>query len=73
MRPVGRVFETPGVNFTNILHAAFAPKKYKPLTKYIKALRETFVRKSRTYNVDEIEPCFKAKRVFSLSRTCAEM
>jgi hypothetical protein len=50
----------PGVNFTNILRAAFAPiflrTKSKNLkSKYKKASYETFVRQSRAYNVGEID------------------
>ncbi len=49
-----------GVNFTNILQAAFAPiflsqKSTNLKSKYKKALRKPFVRKSRAYNVGEID------------------
>ncbi len=33
----------------------FAPKKYKPKSKYKKVLRQTFVRKRHSKNVDEID------------------
>jgi hypothetical protein len=51
---------TPVVNFTNILQAAYAPiflrqKSTNLKSKYKKALRKTFVRKSCAYNVGEID------------------
>jgi hypothetical protein len=58
----------PGVNFTNILRAAFAPvflrQKSKNLkSKYKKALCETVVRKSRAYNVGEMTSVFQGLRL----------
>ncbi len=54
---------TAGVNFTNILRAAFVPtflrqKSTNLKSKYKKASRETFVQKSRAYNVGEIDTRF---------------
>jgi hypothetical protein len=54
------LFETPGVNFTNVLHAAFAPTVLRQLStnlkrKHKKATSATYVHKSCTYNVGEID------------------
>ncbi len=44
-----------GVNFANILRAAFAPKTYESKFK-IAACEKKFSRRSYALNVDEIEP-----------------
>ncbi len=60
---------TPGVNFTNISRAAFAPislrkKKFKLYFKHKKALRETFMQNRHGLNVGDIGPWCQCQQHF---------
>ena len=67
--------QKPVVNFTNILQAAFAPiylrKKSTNLQcKYIKSALKTFIHKSCSYNVGEIDTGWEEKKWQWLSMDC---